>query len=45
LADVYRQRGAIDAGGKIVDVFGAAIFVHQPTTSDQRLRTGYTLSQ
>ena len=30
LASIYRQRGAIDAGGKIVDVFGPAVFVHQP---------------
>ncbi len=30
LALVYRQRGAIDAGGKVVDLFGPAVFVHQP---------------
>lgn len=36
LTDVYRQRGTIDAGGKIVDVYGAAIFVHQPVAYDNR---------
>jgi len=29
LASVYRQRGSIDAGGKVVDVFGAAVFVRR----------------
>lgn len=36
LRDVYLRRGAIDAGGKIVDVYGAAVFVHQPVAYDDR---------
>jgi hypothetical protein len=35
LRSVHRQRGRIDAGGKVVDVFGAAVFVHQPYVSEQ----------
>ena len=34
LTDVYLQRGAIDAGGRTVDVYGAAVFVHQPVSYD-----------
>jgi hypothetical protein len=30
LRSVFEQKGNIDAGGKIVDLFGAAVFVHQP---------------
>lgn len=46
LADVDRQRGAIDAGGKIVDVYGPAIFVHRPAADNgQTIRTGYTWSR
>jgi len=45
LADVYRQRGSIDAGGKIVDVYGAAVFIHQPTYDDQGVASSYTLSR
>jgi len=36
LTDVYLQRGAIDAGGRIVDVYGAAVFVHQPVSYNDR---------
>lgn len=45
LSDVDRQRGAIDAGGKIVDVYGPAIFVHQPANDGRPLRTRYTWSR
>ena len=45
LGDVDRQRGAIDAGGKIVDVYGPAIFVHQPANDGRPIRTGYTWSR
>lgn len=30
LTGLYHQRGSIDAGGKVVDVFGPAVFVRQP---------------
>ncbi len=30
LASVYQQRGEIDAGGKVVELFGPRVFVHQP---------------
>ena len=33
LAQVYQQRGSIDAGDKIVDVSGPAVFVHSASTS------------
>jgi len=37
LADVYRQRGSIDAGGKMVDIHGAAVFVYPLTADDAQL--------
>ncbi len=45
LNEVYRQRGVIDAGGKVVDVYGATVFVRQPYDSDTRLGAGYTFSR
>lgn len=57
LANVYLQRGAIDAGGKIVDVYGAAVFVRQPAApggtggpgghsgGDETRSVGYTWSR
>jgi hypothetical protein len=41
LASVYRQRGRIDAGGKVVDLYGAAVFVHQAPAQDSAERIGY----
>ena len=32
LATLHQRFGSIDAGGKTVDIFGPAVFVHQPTT-------------
>ncbi len=45
LGEVYRQRGSIDAGGKIVEVFGPAVFVHQRSYDDETVRVGYTWSR
>jgi hypothetical protein len=45
LAEVYRQRGRIDAGGKIVDLFGPAVFVHQPTYDTPGAANSYTWSR
>ncbi len=45
LAEVYQQRGSIDAGGKIVEVFGPAVFVHQLPHDDETVRVGYTWSR
>lgn len=45
LEQVYRQRGSIDAGGKVVDVYGPAVFVHQQVTwDDHGAAVGYTSS-
>ncbi len=41
LASVYRQRGRIDAGGKVVDLYGAAVFVHQAQAGEPGERIGY----
>lgn len=45
LATVYKRRGQIDAGGKVVDVYGAAVFVHQPEGEEPDLAVGYTWSR
>jgi hypothetical protein len=45
LAGVYRQRGAIDAGGRRVDLFGAAPFVHPLTNADAEVQIGYTWNE
>ena len=44
LAELYRRRGQIDDGGRVVDIFGAAVFVHQldALNADQARRIGYT---
>ena len=42
LASVARRRGGIDAGGKIVDLSGAAIFVHQPVSRESARAIDYT---
>lgn len=41
LQSVYRQRGKIDAGGKVVDLYGAAVFVHQNGLQGNSRRVGY----
>jgi len=41
LADVYHQRGAIDAGGNRVDVFGPAVFIH-PAAQSPAVSASYT---
>ena len=45
LASVYAQRGSIDAGGKIVDLSGPAVFVQNPAYPVPGLQTGYTWSR
>jgi len=45
LAWVNRQRGSIDAGGKVVDLFGAAVFVHRSSVEAHNLNTRYTWSR
>ena len=42
LTSVNQRRGSIDAGGKIVDLSGAAVFVHQPTKGDLAREIDYT---
>jgi hypothetical protein len=42
LRSVNQRRGSIDAGGKVVDVFGGAVFVHQPSLGDGDERSGYS---
>jgi len=41
LSTVYKRRGQIDAGGRVVDVYGAAVFVHQPESEDADITVGY----
>ena len=36
LAVQTESYGAIDAGGKVVDVYGAAVFVHQMPLAEER---------
>ena len=45
LAKVHEQRGAIDAGGKIVDLSGPVVFVHNPAYSTFSLPATYTWSR
>jgi len=43
LAAIHRQRGQIDAGGKIVDLYGPAVFVHQTANASETAhQIGYT---
>lgn len=45
LLEIYRRRGSIDGGGKVVDIFGADVFIHHMdlTRSDEPRSIGYTL--
>lgn len=45
LAQVYRERGQIDAGGRMVDIYGADVFVHQPAFRTTAQPTAYTESR
>ncbi|MCE9590682.1 MAG: hypothetical protein K8S99_09185 [Planctomycetes bacterium] len=45
LGRIYRDKGQIDAGGQIVDVYGAAAFIHQPDREDPGLTVGYSVDQ
>lgn len=45
LSRIYRDKGQIDAGGQIVDVYGAAAFIHQADRQDPGLTVGYTVEQ
>ena len=38
LEQLHTQKGSIDAGGKIVDIYGPAIFVHQPSLRQTTFR-------
>ena len=38
-------RGQVDAGGKIVDVYGAGVFVHASAESELDQQAGYTWSR
>ena len=42
LAELYRRRRQIDAGGRAVDIFGASVFIHQdfPIIGDQAAKIG-----
>lgn len=44
IASLNQQRGSIDAGGKVVSLYGAAVFVHTPA-DDQSVQLRYTWSQ
>lgn len=35
IATVYKRRGAIDAGGRVVDVYGAEPFIHQTVETQE----------
>lgn len=41
LTTVYKRQGLIDAGGKTVDVYGAAVFIHQPEGEEPDISVGY----
>lgn len=42
LASVFHQQGQIDAGGRVVDVYGPAVLIHQPDGEGERLaQIGY----
>ena len=45
IAAMQKQAGAIDAGGKIVDVFGPTVNVSMPATDDPAPQAGYTLGR
>lgn len=45
LADLQQKKGSIDVGGRIVDIFGAAVFIHQPQAQDAVKPAGYSKSQ
>lgn len=36
LAQIYKSRGLIDAGGKVVDVYGGAVFIHEPALAEEQ---------
>lgn len=42
LEHLYAQKGSIDADGKIVDIYGPAIFVHQATLRQTTYRDAHT---
>ena len=44
LVEIYRRRGQIDDGGKVVDIFGADVFIHntEAVGGDEPRRIGYT---
>lgn len=41
LTTVYKRQGLIDAGGKTVDVYGAAVFIHRPEGEESDISVGY----
>ena len=46
LANVYKTyRGSVDAGGKVVDVYGAAVFVHPNRDAEIDQQAGFTWSR
>ncbi len=45
LAQLVRENGSIDAGGKMVDLYRAAVFVHLPPGREIGQRDGYTYIQ
>jgi hypothetical protein len=45
LAEVYKTRGSIDAGGKIVTLYTAQVFVHTPVADDPASQVRYTSSR
>jgi hypothetical protein len=45
LAQLVRENGSIDAGGKMVDLYRAAVFVHLPPGREIGQREGYTYRQ
>lgn len=42
---IHRDKGQIDAGGQVVDVYGAAAFIHQVEREDPSVSVGYTFEQ
>jgi hypothetical protein len=46
LTNVYKTyRGSVDAGGKVVDVYGAAVFVHPNRDAEIDQQAGFTWSR
>lgn len=45
LTQLVRENGQIDAGGKMVDLYRAALFVHLPPEREIGQKDGYTLYQ